>query len=218
MSLKRWIALLLAVSLACGIVLAGCAGTEIVTPPETPSQITGATTPTQESPTQLSKPETPTQETPSTIEGKPDIQTQETSDRILKDITPQEAFDLIQNNQNNPNFIIIDVRTPEEFAEGYIKNAINIDFYAETFRDELDKLDRNQTYLIYCRSGSRSGNTLEVMAELNFRAVYNILGGFNRWQAEGYEWETMKAETTERTASTKDALDWKEVKIPTAMN
>ncbi len=112
----------------------------------------------------------------------------ETSTRIIKDITPQEAVSLIQNNQNNPDFIILDVRTPEEVAEGYIKDAINIDYYSESFRDELARLDKNQTYLIYCRSGARSGKSRDIMAELNFREVYNILGGFMRWQAEGLDW------------------------------
>ena len=109
---------------------------------------------------------------------------QETPTQIIEDVTPQEAFTLIQNNENNPDFVIIDVRTPEEFAEGYIENAINIDFYSETFRDELDNLDKNKKYVIYCRSGGRSGNALNIMAELNFGEVYNISGGIIVWNAE----------------------------------
>jgi len=105
--------------------------------------------------------------------------------QIIEDITPQEAFTLIQNNQNNPDFVIIDVRTPQEFAEEHIENALNIDYYSETFRDELNKLDKNKTYLVYCRSGGRSGNALNIMKELTFREAYNILGGINQWKAEG---------------------------------
>ena len=110
---------------------------------------------------------------------------QETPTQIIENISPQEAVALIQNNQNNPDFVILDVRTPEEFAGGYIENAINIDFYLETFRDELNKLDKNKTYLIYCRSGNRSGNALNIMEELNFKEVYNMAGGINGWKAEG---------------------------------
>ena len=110
---------------------------------------------------------------------------QPASTQIIENITPQEAFSLIQDNRNNPDFVIIDVRTPEEFAEEYIENAINIDYYSETFRDELNQLDKNQTYLIYCRSGSRSGNALDIMAELNFMEVNNILDGIIGWKAEG---------------------------------
>ena len=102
-----------------------------------------------------------------------------------KDITPQEAFTLIQKNQNNPDFVIIDVRTPEEFAGEHIEQATNIDFYSETFRDTLNALDKNKTYLIYCQVGGRSSSALDIMAELNFKEVYNILGGINQWKAEG---------------------------------
>ncbi len=111
--------------------------------------------------------------------------TLETSTQIIEDITPQEALTLIQNNQNNPDFVIIDVRTREEFSGEHIENATNIDFYSETFRDMLNNLDKNKTYLIYCRSGARSGSTLDIMAELNFKEVYNILGGILSWEAEG---------------------------------
>ncbi len=110
---------------------------------------------------------------------------QETSTQIIEDVTPEEALALIQDNQNNPNFAIIDVRTPEEFAAGYIEDAILIDFYSATFRDELDNLDKNKEYLIYCHSGGRSGNTLDIVKELGFQEVYNMLGGINAWQEEG---------------------------------
>jgi len=109
----------------------------------------------------------------------------ETPIQIIEDITPQEAFTLIQNNQNNPDFVIIDVRTLEKFAGEHIENATNIDFYSEAFRDELNKLDKNKTYLVYCRSGVRSGNALDIMAELNFREAYNMSGGITAWKAEG---------------------------------
>jgi len=111
--------------------------------------------------------------------------TPETPTQIIENITPKEAFTLIQNNQNNPDFVIIDVRTPAEFAEEHIENATNIDFYSEAFQDMLNKLDKNKTYLIYCRSGGRSRNALDIMAELNFSEAYNILGGIIAWEAEG---------------------------------
>ena len=110
---------------------------------------------------------------------------QETQTQIIENITPQEAFTLIQDNQDNPDFVILDVRTPEEFADGHIENAINLDYYFETFRDELNKLDKNKKYLIYCRSGNRSGKALNIMEEVNFREVYNMVGGIIEWGAEG---------------------------------
>ena len=110
--------------------------------------------------------------------------TQDTPARIIEDITPQAAFTLIQENQDKPDVVILDVRTPIEFGAGYIENAILIDYYSKTFRDELDNLDKNKTYLIYCRSGGRSGRALDMMAELRFKEVHNILGGILAWNAE----------------------------------
>ena len=80
--------------------------------------------------------------------------------------------------------MIIDIRTPEEFAEGHIEKAVNIDFRSETFRDEVDNLDKNKTYLIYCRSGRRSADALNIMRELNFMKIYHMAGGMIEWTAE----------------------------------
>ncbi len=109
---------------------------------------------------------------------------QETPTQIIEDITPQEAFTLIQNNKNNPDFVILDVRTPEEFADGHLENATNLDYYSETFRDELNKLDKDKTYLVYCRSGKRSRNAVDIMEELNFKEAYNMTGGIIQWLEE----------------------------------
>ena len=114
--------------------------------------------------------------------GTPSQQTTQT----IEDVTPQEAYTLIQENQDNPDFVIIDVRTPKEFAEGHIEDAINIDFYSETFPDELNILNKNKTYLIYCRSGGRSGGALTIMESLYFKEVHNMTGGIIQWQAEGF--------------------------------
>ncbi len=107
---------------------------------------------------------------------------QVTKAQLIKDISPKEANELMQKNKTNPKFIIIDVRTPQEFAEGHIENAINIDFRAASFEAEISKLDRNKTYLVYCRSGNRSRGALEVMAKLDFKEVYHLLPGIIGWQ------------------------------------
>lgn len=108
----------------------------------------------------------------------------ETQIQIIENITPEEAYILIQENKDNLNFIILDVRTPEEFLDEYIENAVNLDYYSDNFRNDLDKLDKNKTYLIYCRSGRRSGNALNVMKELDFREAYNMLSGIVKWKSE----------------------------------
>jgi rhodanese-related sulfurtransferase len=86
----------------------------------------------------------------------------------------------------DPKFIIIDVRTPEEFVEGHIEGAINIDFQSENFSGQIDELDRNNKYLIYCRSGNRSRGALEVMVEMDFKEVYHLSAGIIKWIDEEY--------------------------------
>lgn len=83
--------------------------------------------------------------------------------------------------------ILLDVRTPEEFNESHLKNAINIDFYREDFVEELKKLDKSKAYAIYCRSGHRSGLTAEKMEEIGFRSTFNLEGGILQWVTEGRE-------------------------------
>jgi len=109
----------------------------------------------------------------------------EVSTLQTENISAQEALSLIQDNQSNPDFIILDVRTPEEFSDGHIEGAVNTDFYEGTFREELDTLDKDKTYLVHCRSGSRSQSTIDIMEELGFTNIYHMTGGFIEWEAEG---------------------------------
>jgi rhodanese-related sulfurtransferase len=109
----------------------------------------------------------------------------ETGPQIIKNITVEEAHTIIQNNENSNNVVIIDVRTPEEFNQGHIQDASNIDFYSDNFKDELNKLDKTKTYVIHCRSGSRSAQALEMMKELGFKQVYNM-GGIIQWKEKGF--------------------------------
>lgn len=81
---------------------------------------------------------------------------------------------------NNP--IILDVRTPEEFNEGHIENAINIDVNADDFTKEIADLDRNANYLVYCRSGRRSLLATQIMKNQGFTNVTNMEGGYNAWK------------------------------------
>jgi rhodanese-related sulfurtransferase len=103
----------------------------------------------------------------------------------LKAVTPKEAFELIQRNKGNPNFLILDVRTPEEFAEGHIEGAINIDYYHPGFQNELNGLDKTKTYLVYCRTGNRSGQAFDFMKDQGFKEVFHMDGGIIVWRKEG---------------------------------
>ena len=113
-------------------------------------------------------------------------QVQETPTQIIEDITIQEASDLIDENQGNQDFVIIDVRTPAEFTDGHIENAINIDFRSEGFKDSINKLDKSKTYLVYCRTANRSRSAVNIMEELDFNKIYHMLGGIVQWEATGF--------------------------------
>lgn len=116
---------------------------------------------------------------------KTEAANQQTTAQINENISPQEAFTLIQENKENEDFVIIDVRTPREFAVEHIENAVNIDSDSENFRDELEKLDKDRTYLIYCLTGIRSRQALETMEKLDFSEVYNMSDGIIVWKADG---------------------------------
>lgn len=79
--------------------------------------------------------------------------------------------------------VLVDVRTPAEFAEDHLPNAINIDYNAGDFQTKMQQLDKSKPVLIYCLSGGRSGKALQWMGEAGFREVYNLKGGILQWKA-----------------------------------
>lgn len=82
---------------------------------------------------------------------------------------------------NQPDAVLLDVRTPEETAQGMIEGAIQLDFRSPDFESEIEKLDKDKTYLIYCRSGNRSGKTCALMAKKGYKNLYNLAGGYIAW-------------------------------------
>lgn len=80
-----------------------------------------------------------------------------------------------------PDVIILDVRTPEEFASGHIESALNIDFNSGDFANEITRLNPSGNYAIYCRSGSRSGQAASIMHKAGFHDVSNLNGGVIDW-------------------------------------
>ncbi|MEA1786813.1 rhodanese-like domain-containing protein [Arenibacter sp. GZD96] len=87
--------------------------------------------------------------------------------------------------ENDSNAVILDVRAPEEVDEGFIPNAINIDFYlGQEFVEALDQLDKTKNYYVYCRSGNRSGQACAIMTKMGFANTFNLEGGFMQWQGE----------------------------------
>lgn len=76
---------------------------------------------------------------------------------------------------------LLDVRTPQEYAQGHIEGAVNIDYFSKDFKSELEKLDKTIPVYVYCRSGGRSVKVMQIMQEMGFVTVYNLQGGFLTW-------------------------------------
>lgn len=90
------------------------------------------------------------------------------------------------------NAVLLDVRTPEEYAEGHIPSAINLDVDADDFEYQVAKLDSTKTYFLYCGSGSRSKEAYQQMVAKGFSEVFDLIGGLDAWTAEGYPVESLK--------------------------
>ena len=85
----------------------------------------------------------------------------------------------------DPAVVILDVRTPAEFASGHIAGAVNVDFESGSFDQDIQKLENSKTYAVYCRSGNRSGQATSIMAKNGFSSVFNLNGGVIDWTASG---------------------------------
>ena len=104
-------------------------------------------------------------------------------DRLLD---PNEATALIDEHPGDPNFVILDVRTPVEYAQGHLEGAVNINYYDSDFESQIAALDHTVTYLVYCQSGGRSASATALMLELGFVDVYELDGGITAWIDAGY--------------------------------
>jgi phage shock protein E len=81
--------------------------------------------------------------------------------------------------------IVLDVRTPQEFASGHIPGALNIDWKSPDFQDKASALDKSRTYLVHCASGIRSANACNKLSTMEFKHCYNLAGGFRAWEKAG---------------------------------
>jgi len=108
---------------------------------------------------------------------------------VAQPVLGQRGRGLIDKRADRADFVVLDVRTPEEFAAGHLPveggTLRNLDFYADGFRQQLDRLDRDVTYLVYCRTDNRSGEAIAMMQNLGFERLYNLDGGIVAWQDAG---------------------------------
>ncbi len=96
-------------------------------------------------------------------------------------VSVESAKDLLADT----TVTVLDFRTPDEYAGGHLERSAMIDFYEPDFRAKLADLDRAQKYLVYCRSGNRSGQAASMMKDLGFADVADLDGGVIAWEAAG---------------------------------
>ncbi len=96
-------------------------------------------------------------------------------------ITPEEL------NNVNKDILLIDVRTPQEYASGHVENSINIDFRASNFKDLIGELNKDQDVYVYCKVGGRSGGAAKLMEEMGFKKIYDLQGGILQWEKDGFK-------------------------------
>lgn len=88
-----------------------------------------------------------------------------------------------QKLNENPDAVLLDVRTVAEFQSERIPDAINIDLMESDFLEKIGELEKTKTYFVYCRSGGRSGHACSLMSEEGF-TVFNLAGGISNWRGK----------------------------------
>jgi phage shock protein E len=96
-----------------------------------------------------------------------------------------ERFKVIIANDKTGG-VVLDLRTTDEINKGFIKGSVQLDFLAKDAEKQIDKLDKNKTYYLYCASGGRSSDAAQYMADHGFKHIYNLEKGFSDWKAKGY--------------------------------
>jgi thioredoxin 1 len=81
------------------------------------------------------------------------------------------------------NEYLLDVRTPGEYNEEHLNNAVNIDYNSADFEAQIKKLEKSRPVFLYCLSGGRSGSAVSVLAANGFKEIYNMQGGIMQWRA-----------------------------------
>lgn len=107
----------------------------------------------------------------------------ESSAQQSKLVEPEEMIEVLTSKDVH----LVDVRTAREFNQGFIENAINIDFSLPNFQAELEKLDSTKPIVVYCRSGRRSGISTNNLVKAGFTEIYDLKNGIINWQKKGYK-------------------------------
>ena len=95
------------------------------------------------------------------------------------------GVDQFDKLRQQTNAVVLDVRTPKEFAAGHLAGAVNIDWNADDFGKKVAALDKSKTYLVHCAVGGRSAKASDKMTAIQFTNVYNLEGGMKAWEKAG---------------------------------
>jgi rhodanese-related sulfurtransferase len=109
--------------------------------------------------------------------------TTSTAETEVKLVPVEDVLNIVQMEDAQ----LIDVRTPEEFEEGHIANALNIDFFSDNFLQNMEKLDKEKPVVLYCKSGNRSNKSVQKLKDSGFSKIYDVDGGITEWKSKGFD-------------------------------
>jgi rhodanese-related sulfurtransferase len=118
------------------------------------------------------------------IVGKVDMSENASSKIVINGIQISEAEKMIKSFKGRDELVILDVRTEDEYNDGCLEDAVNIDFNGSNFRKMLKLIDKSKTYLVYCQSGIRSRKAIEQMSDIGFKNIYHMHEGIEGWKAK----------------------------------
>jgi len=119
--------------------------------------------------------------------GKGNVEKTDDEESSPIELSPQEFKSKLDST---PDAVLVDVRNPDEVAEGMIEGAVNIDYTDSTFIGKIEPLDKTKPYFVYCKSGKRSAGAADEMEKLGFEKVYVLKEGTNNWLKQGFEMVT----------------------------
>ena len=99
----------------------------------------------------------------------------------VRQVNALEAKAVIDQNSGRSDFVILDLRTPKEFAGGHIAGAVLLDYRSPGFQEGMRQLDTSKHYLIYCRTGNRSSRALKLFRSMGFESIYHLKDGIVDW-------------------------------------
>ncbi len=100
-------------------------------------------------------------------------------------IDVKDAYSYLKKHKGDEDVALLDIRTKEEYDKGHLENSLLMDYTQTNFPAEIEKLDRDKRYIIYCANGKKSMNTIELMKELRFDKAHSIIGGLDEWKKQG---------------------------------